>query len=456
MDSPQVKDGTGGASVAFPVQLGAHWDLDLVGAKRSKALELAALPFVRGGETFSSASLEFVTAQVRTFLQDEGRLLAKVAGTVGQDANGKVLHLVVQAGPLTPIVAVLFPGAHTVPVKLLRERVGARPGHFWRWGGEPVDEETLAADASSLLGTLRDAGLADATVGEPRIVPVRGGVDVEFPIEEGSRRTVAALEIAGVPAAVKTPKLPLAKGGPWSQRAEDEARERPRSRDPGRRLRRRRRHRLARVQRGELRGQAARRAGRALGDQPRRGRWAGADEPPGGGPGRRDPGGDGRRAAGPARGAAPVARARHLRAGGRAPDPRTDDRGAPRAGDRRQGSAHQDGLFRPRLRHRAEDPRVGDVVGAQPLRHRPRSRVRRHLLESREALPAHLPGAGAARPAGDPDLDFGVPHPGALHQLRRVPARDVGRARRPLQAAVPGAGAVRLPDRGPDGGPPTS
>ncbi len=224
VDSPQVGDGAGGASVTLPVQLGPHWDLDLVGLKRTKALELAALPFVRGGETFSSPSVEFVASQVRTFLQDEGRLLAKVVGDVGQNANGKVLHLAVRSGPLTPIVAVRFPGAHTLPVKLLRERVGARPGHFWRWGGEPVDDETLAADASSLLGTLRDAGLADATVGEPRIVAVAGGVEVEFPIEEGARRTVAALDIAGVPAAVKAPKLALAKGGPWSQRAEDDAR----------------------------------------------------------------------------------------------------------------------------------------------------------------------------------------------------------------------------------------
>jgi outer membrane protein insertion porin family len=225
VDSPRVHDGAGGAAVAFPVQLGAHWELNLVGLKRSKALDLAAFPFVRGGETFSSASLDFVTSQVRTFLQDEGRLLAEVTGSVGEDARGKVLQITVEAGPLTPIVAVLFPGARTLPVKLLRERVGARPGHFWRWGGEPVDEETLAADASSLLGTLQDAGLADAVVGKPRIVPVRGGVDIEFPIEEGSRRTVAALEIAGVPASVKMPRLPLAKGGPWSQRAEDKARE---------------------------------------------------------------------------------------------------------------------------------------------------------------------------------------------------------------------------------------
>ena len=224
VDSPQVDDRADGAAVRFPVQLGAHWDLELDGLKRTKALELAALPFVRGDETFSSASLEFVTSQVRTFLQDEGRLLAKVAGSVGQDAKGKVLHLAVQAGPLTPIVAVVFPGAHTLAVKLLRERVGARPGHFWRWGGEPVDDETLAADASSLLGTLRDAGLADATVGEPKIVPVRGGVDIEFPIDEGARRTVTALEVSGVPAVVKAPRLPLKEGGPWSQRAEEDAR----------------------------------------------------------------------------------------------------------------------------------------------------------------------------------------------------------------------------------------
>ncbi len=224
VDSGQVEGGPRGASVRFPVQLGSHWELDLSGVKRSKALELAALPFVRGLEPFSEASLDFVVGQLRTYLQDQGRLLAKVSGSVEQAPGGRVLRLSVVEGPLTPIAAVVFPGAHALPQRLLRERVGARPGHYWRWGGEPVDDQSLAADASSLLATLQAAGLADAKVATPQVVPAPGGVDVEFPVEEGIRSTVDRLDVTGVPDKVKPPRLPLRKGGPWSQRGEEEAR----------------------------------------------------------------------------------------------------------------------------------------------------------------------------------------------------------------------------------------
>ncbi len=224
VDSPEVVDGPEGATVRLPVQAGVHWDLDLKGIERSKALEVEALPFLRGDETFSEASVDLAVSRVRSFLQEQGRLLAKVESSVGQDAKGKVLHLDVHPGPLTPVLAIRFPGSHTVPEKQLRERVGVRPGHYWRWGGEPVDDETLAADASSVLGTLQDAGLADAKVSDPRIVPRRNGVDVEFPVEEGARRTVARLELDGVPAGVKPAKLALAQGGPWSERGEELAR----------------------------------------------------------------------------------------------------------------------------------------------------------------------------------------------------------------------------------------
>ena len=224
VDSAQVSEGAEGATVAFAVQRGPHWELRLEGLKRSKAVEIEALPFVRGDETFSEAALESVLTRLRTYLQRQGRLLAKIEGSVTQVAGGKVLVLTAAPGPLTPIRSVTFPGAHTLPERQMRERIGARPGHYWRWGGEPVDEETLAADASSLLGVLREAGLADAKVADARIVPGRGGVGIEFAIDEGTRRTVERLEVEGVPPSLKQPRLPLVVGGPWSERAEEQTR----------------------------------------------------------------------------------------------------------------------------------------------------------------------------------------------------------------------------------------
>ncbi len=224
VDSAEVRETQAGASVRFAVQRGSHWQLRLDGLKRSKALEVEALPFVRGDEPFSDAALEIVVSRLRTYLQQQGRLLATVDGEVTKDDAGKVLRLSVKEGPLTPILAVRFPGARTLTEREMRERIGARPGRYWRWGAEPMDDDTLAADAASLLGTLRDAGLADAKVGEPRIVKQARGVEIEFPVEEGTRRTVERLEIDGVPESVKAPKLSLKAGVPWSDRAEEGAR----------------------------------------------------------------------------------------------------------------------------------------------------------------------------------------------------------------------------------------
>jgi outer membrane protein insertion porin family len=223
VDTPLEQEGAQGAAVSFAVQRGPHYTLDLEGMKLSRALEADALPFIRGEEPFSEAAIDSVVRRVRIFLQRDGHLLAKVSGNVVEKGGERVLRLEVDEGPRTAIEAVRFPGLHSVPVGQLRDRVGVRPGHYWRWGGEPVDDDSLQADATSVLATLQEAGFADATVGDPRVVPADGEVIVEFPIDEGARKTVASLDVEGVPAGVKVPKLLLRKGGPWSQGAEDTA-----------------------------------------------------------------------------------------------------------------------------------------------------------------------------------------------------------------------------------------
>ncbi len=223
VESPAVSPSAEGASVKFEARKGPHYELELEGLKRSRALEVEALPFLRGEDTFNDAAVDTVVGRVRMFLQQDGKLLANVQGEVVEKGRDRVLHLTVDAGPRTPILAVRFPGLHSLPEKELHQKVGARPGRFWRWGGEPVDDETLEADASSVLTTLRAAGFAEARVEAPRIVPSGDKVVVEFPVEEGARSLVADVVVEGVPADVKAPTFPVAKGGPWSQGAEEEA-----------------------------------------------------------------------------------------------------------------------------------------------------------------------------------------------------------------------------------------
>ena len=224
VQAPAVSDGAGGASVTLGVRTGPRFELELTGLKLSRSLKAEALPFLRGEESFNEAALESLVERVRVYLQHDGRLLATVHGEVVEKGTTRVLKLAVNAGPKTPIQAVRFPGLHSLPEKELHQKIGARPGKFWRWGGEPVDDETLDADASSVFAALRAAGFADATVGAPRVVPSGEKVIIEFPVEEGPRSLVGAVTIRGVPADVKMPALAVVQNGPWSQGAEEQAR----------------------------------------------------------------------------------------------------------------------------------------------------------------------------------------------------------------------------------------
>ncbi len=217
---PSVTSGATGATVGLAVRRGPAYRLELSGIEASKALLADALPFVNGDEPFSDAGVDVAQRRVLLFLQREGRLLAKVTAVLGDEEGERVLRVDATPGPRTPVVAVRFPGSSEAVAAKLRERIGARPGHYWRWGGEPVDEDTLEADVGSLQTTLRSEGYAEATVAAPRLVAEGGGVAVEFPVAEGIRDTVTALEVTGVPPGVPVPALPLAESKPWSEAAE--------------------------------------------------------------------------------------------------------------------------------------------------------------------------------------------------------------------------------------------
>jgi len=224
VEVPEVESVAGGGVARFAVRRGSCWKLVLEGIERSKALDQEGLLFLGGDEPFAEALLDLTVSRVRTFLQRRGYLLAEVSGEISEDPPCRRLGLAVANKVKTPIEAVRFPGLHAIAVADLKERIGARSGHPWWWGREGVDNDTLAADAESLLATLRDAGFASATVATPRLVPEKGGVAIEFPVAEGGHHVVRTLSVDGMPPAVKAPALPLTVGGPWSAEAEERAR----------------------------------------------------------------------------------------------------------------------------------------------------------------------------------------------------------------------------------------
>jgi outer membrane protein insertion porin family len=224
VESPVLRQEGSLMTVVLGVLKRAHYRLDLSGVRNVKELGPEALPFLRGDEPFSDSALDVIANNLRVSLQQQGFLLARVELRIGEDVDGRVLQVKVERGVRKAIVAVRFPGAAAIPPETLLARVGARTGHPWRWGGEPVDEATLAADATSLLGTYQSEGFAEASVEPARLVDEDGGLAIEFPVSEGPRSKVTAVCLEGWPPDVPEAKLTVHTDGPWSQLAEDDSR----------------------------------------------------------------------------------------------------------------------------------------------------------------------------------------------------------------------------------------
>lgn len=226
VDSPRLVAAGTLDNLLLPTHKGARYRLDLVGLVEARDLGPGVLPFVDGDEAFSDLATELIAQGVRIALQQQGFLGAQVEVGLVDEPDVRVLRLVVERGQRLPIVAVRFPGATVLSSEKLRERIGARTGRPWRWGGEPVDEGSLADDAESILGTFQSEGFADAVVGSPRVEREEHGWAIEFPVTEGERNLVRVVTVEGWPEGVPRPAVQLDVGGAWSQLEEDGLRSR--------------------------------------------------------------------------------------------------------------------------------------------------------------------------------------------------------------------------------------
>lgn len=215
VESPSVAGPTEASIVTFPVRQGPRWELELTGLRMTKALKREAFPFLLGEEAFAEALADVTTARVRTFVQRSGHLLVAATSAVEDVEGGRKLRLDVTPGPKTRIEEVRLVGVDTELAARLREKIAVRPGRPGGWGREPIDDDTLAADAASLLGSLGDEGYGAAKVGTPAAVGSPDGVVIEFPIETGERLVTGTIDVVGVPDGVSLPALRLAVGGPW-------------------------------------------------------------------------------------------------------------------------------------------------------------------------------------------------------------------------------------------------
>ncbi|HPC83712.1 MAG TPA: BamA/TamA family outer membrane protein [Thermoanaerobaculaceae bacterium] len=224
VDAPRLQRTGVLDDLVLQVRKGPHYRLVLTGMRDPAELGRDTLRFLGGDEPFAESSLDLIARDVRIALQQRGFLDARVTAGLAAEKDERVLHLDVRRGERQRIAEVRFPGASALGPEQLRKRVGARKGRPWRWGGEPVDETTLAEDVLSVLGTYQAAGFAEAVVGTARIVPGAGGWTIEFPVEEGRRHEVRELAVEGWPSDLEMPGIGLATGSAWSQLAEDGAR----------------------------------------------------------------------------------------------------------------------------------------------------------------------------------------------------------------------------------------
>ncbi len=222
---PRVTGPPKEATVTIDVERGPHYRLELRGERLTKVMRREALPFLDGAEGFGATELDGAVAALRRWAQRRGHLLAAVEGVIVEGEDGRVLRLEASFGPRLRIADVRFPGAPAGAEARLRAAVAVRPGRPGQLRGEPVDEETLEADAAAARAALAAAGYAGAEVGEAQLVRVGGGVAVEFPVVVGALWTVRNVTVEGMPQDVPFPPLPLAAGSPWSQAGEELARQ---------------------------------------------------------------------------------------------------------------------------------------------------------------------------------------------------------------------------------------
>lgn len=205
-----------GSDLLLLVDPGPHYELEIGAAPGTEDLVRAALPTPSSGE-LHPAQTELVEERLRERLQRRGYLLADV--DVGLD--GTTLHVRADPGTQRRVTAVELPGADSLDREVLLDVLRVRPGRTHGWRGRPVTEATLEADRRALEDLYRRSGFAEVGVAPAEILPEGpDGVTVRFPVEEGRRWTVHAVQHTGFPVAVvgELEEGLITAGDPWDPR----------------------------------------------------------------------------------------------------------------------------------------------------------------------------------------------------------------------------------------------
>ena len=167
--------------------------------------------------------------QIERTYREAGYHFVHVTGTLGGDAETRVVKFDIDEGPRVTVESVTFEGLTVLSPAHLREQMQTRPAGLLPFGvflGLFV-EEKLNQDVGALRQYLRSQGFAAAQVGPPRTTfsADRSKAQIAIPLVEGPRRMVATVVVTGnreVKSDLIHKVIGLRPGDPWDEvRAED-------------------------------------------------------------------------------------------------------------------------------------------------------------------------------------------------------------------------------------------
>jgi outer membrane protein insertion porin family len=167
--------------------------------------------------------------QLEKAYHEAGYHFAKVTGTLGGDATGRIVKFQIDEGPRVVVESITFEGAVTLTDKQLAEQMETRPAGLIPIGifrGLFVEEQ-LEQDVRLIRSYYRTQGFPSAEVGPSRVTfnDDRTHAQIVIPIVEGSRRMVSALTVTGnrvLDTETIMKAIGFKAGDPWdASRAED-------------------------------------------------------------------------------------------------------------------------------------------------------------------------------------------------------------------------------------------
>jgi outer membrane protein insertion porin family len=169
--------------------------------------------------------------QIEKSYHEAGYHFAKVTGTLGGDANERLVKFEIDEGPRVAVESLTFEGNATLSAKQLAEQIQTRPAGLIPIGvfkGLFVEEQ-LEQDGRLLRQYYRTQGFPAAEIGPPKVIfsDDRTRARIVVPIVEGARRMVSAVAVTGnrvLDAETVLKAIGFHAGDPWDAVRAEESR----------------------------------------------------------------------------------------------------------------------------------------------------------------------------------------------------------------------------------------